>query len=190
MRVAVETDVAVPRQAVWDYIADADQTFDFIVGLGRWKREGKKHGGLGARYRMGMQVGSVELGGLVEIVEFDPPHDLAWSGITGVEQRGRWRLRPRKGGGTRVELRVTYHAPGGLMGSIADVVALPIVTRELQRSLDELKRRLEKRARERTRPAARTGAPRQRPKKGAGRARRRHRRTGLAFGATCREVVA
>jgi uncharacterized membrane protein len=160
MRVAVETDVAVPRQAVWDYLADADQRFDFIVGLTRWQRDGKKRGGLGARHRMELQVGSVELGGIVEIVDFDPPHDLAWSAVTGVEQRGRWRLRPRPGGGTRVELRVTYHAPGGLMGALADVVASPIVTRHLQRSLDELKRRLEHRAHARpTRGAPTGGAP-------------------------------
>jgi len=93
-----------------------------------------------------MRIASVELGGLVEIVEFDPPCDMAWSGVTGVEQRGRWRLRHRKRGGTHVELRLTYHAPGGLMGAIADLVASSIVKRDLQRSLDALKRGLEKRA--------------------------------------------
>jgi len=146
MRVVVWTDIKAPRQVVWDYIADRDQTFDFIAGLTRWEPEGPRRSGIGARYLMGVRIGSVELGGLVEIVEFDPPCDMAWSGVTGVEQRGRWRLRPREGGGTRVELRLTYHAPGGLMGAIADLVASLIVKRDLQRSLDELRCRLEKQA--------------------------------------------
>lgn len=151
MRVVVETDIEAPRQAVWDYIVDPDRTLDFFVGLTRWEPEGPKRTGLGARYLMGMRIASVELGGLVEIVEFDPPCDMAWSGVTGVEQRGRWRLRARKGGGTHVELRLTYHAPGGLMGAIADLVASSIVKRDLRRSLDELKHRLEQHARERSR---------------------------------------
>jgi len=154
MRIVVRIDIEAPREAVWNYIADRDQTFDFVAGLTRWEPEGPKRGGLGARYRMGMRVGSVELGGLVEIVEFDPPCDIAWSGVTGVEQRGRWRLRARAGGGTRVELRLTYHAPGGLMGAIADLVASWIVERDLRRSLNELKHRLEKRERARSKSAA------------------------------------
>ena len=93
---------------------------------------------------MRMRVGSVELGGLIEIVEFDAPCDMAWTSITGVDHRGRWRLRPGNGDCTYVELRVTYYAPGGIMGSIADLIAWPIVRGHLQRSLQELARQVEK----------------------------------------------
>ena len=55
-----------------------------------------------------MRVGAAEMGGLVEIVEFSEPLDMAWSSVTGVDQRGRWRLR--KAGGRahpgRVPLRL------------------------------------------------------------------------------------
>ena len=40
-----------------------------------------------------MRVGSAEIGGLIEIVEFDEPGDMAWTSITGIDQRARWRLR-------------------------------------------------------------------------------------------------
>ena len=49
--------------------------------------------GVGARYRMLMHVGSADVGGLIEIVEYDEGRDLAWTSITGIDQRGRWRLR-------------------------------------------------------------------------------------------------
>ena len=152
MRVAAHTEIAAPRQRVWDYIVDPDRHLGFMEGMTRWEAEGVKRTGLGARFSMRMLVGSVELGGLIEIVEFDPPCDMAWTSITGVDHRGRWRLRRRNGNGTEVVLRVTYHAPGGIMGSIADLVAWPIVRGHLQRSLGELKQRVE------TPPTARSGS--------------------------------
>ena len=143
MRVAVHTEINAPRQRVWDYIIDSDRHLEFMDGMTRWSVDGAERTGLGARFAMRMRVGSVELGGLIEIVEFDPPCDMAWTSVTGVDHRGRWRLRPGSGDRTQVELRVTYYAPGGIMGSIADLVAWPIVRGHLQRSLQELKHRVE-----------------------------------------------
>jgi len=145
MRVAVHTEIAAPRPQVWDYIVDPDRHLEFMDGMTRWQVEGTKRAGLGARFSMRMRVGSVELGGLIEIVEFDPPCDMAWTSVRGVDHRGRWRLRARNGDCTDVELRVTYYAPGGIMGSVADLAAWPIVRGHLQRSLEELKRRVEMR---------------------------------------------
>ena len=39
------------------------------------------------------KIGSVPVGGVIEVVEFDRARDLAWIGITGVTLRGRFRLR-------------------------------------------------------------------------------------------------
>lgn len=153
MRVAVHTEIAAPRQRVWDYIVDLDRHLDFMDGMTACEVKGAKRTGLGARFSMRMQVGSVELGGLIEIVEFDPPCDMAWTSVTGVDHRGRWRLRPGSGDGTDVELRVTYYAPGGIMGSIADLVAWPIVRGHLRRSLQELKHQVETRPILRSEPA-------------------------------------
>ncbi len=143
MRVAVHTEVAAPRQRVWDYIVDPHRLLDFMDGMTRWEPQGTRRTGVGARFAMRMRVGSVQLGGLVEIVEFDPPGDMAWTSITGLDHRGRWRLRPGDPGRTHVELRVTYHAPSGLVGPIVDLVAWPIVRGHLQRSVHELAQRVE-----------------------------------------------
>ena len=70
----------------------------FIKGMTRVERQDATTGpadepGCGARYRLLMHVGSADVGGLIEIVEFDTGRDLAWTSITGIDQRGRWRLR-------------------------------------------------------------------------------------------------
>ena len=68
---------------------------EFMVGITRWEVVGEQARGLGARYRILMLVGSAEVGGLVEIVEYDEGRDLAWTSVTGLDMRGRWRLRER-----------------------------------------------------------------------------------------------
>ena len=76
--------------------------------------------GVGSRYTVHWKVGSVPIGGVVEVTEFDEARDLAFIGITGVGLRGRFRLRENGAGRTKVTFRLSYEAPGGLLGLIAD----------------------------------------------------------------------
>ncbi|MBA3746522.1 MAG: SRPBCC family protein, partial [Solirubrobacterales bacterium] len=100
--------------------------------------------GLGARYRTLMRVRSAEIGGLVEVVEYDEPRDLAWNSVTGIDQRGRWRLRELGSDRTHVELRLSYGVSGaGIGGWLAEQVAAPTVRENLRHSLRELKRQVE-----------------------------------------------
>jgi uncharacterized membrane protein len=144
MRLNESIVVAAPPKLVWDYIADPDNALHFLSGITRWEVEGEQRIGLGARYRMLMRVGAAEMGGLVEIVEFSEPLDMAWSSVTGVDQRGRWRLRKAGGGRTRVEFRFAYGVAGaGIMGYISERVSAPSVRNHLRRSLQQLKRQVE-----------------------------------------------
>ena len=143
MQVVVATDIAVPRRVVWDVITDPTRQLEFMHGLTRWEPEGPALLGTGARFRMHMRIGGIELGELIEIVEFDPPRDMAWTAVRGVGHRGRWRLRAGAPELTHVELRVTYHAMGGFFARLADLVAQPIVRSHLEQSLASLKRLLE-----------------------------------------------
>jgi uncharacterized membrane protein len=145
MRIQIATEIDAARQVVWEYLMSPDGWHHFMDGLTRWEAEHGRRGGVGARFAMRMRVGFIELGGTVEITEFDPPCDMAWTAVTGVDQRGRWRLREVAGGKTRVELRVTYHAPGGIVSLLADRVALPAVRGHLERSLEQLKHQVEAR---------------------------------------------
>jgi carbon monoxide dehydrogenase subunit G len=142
MRVEQRITVDASPDAVWTFIGEPGNYRQFMAGITRWDVESETRKGLGARYAMRMKVGSAEIGGLVEVVEFDEPYEIAWTGVTGIDQRGRWRLHERDDGGTDVTLRLRYHAEGGLLGSIAERLAAPIVGANLRRSLEELKRRL------------------------------------------------
>jgi uncharacterized membrane protein len=144
MRTRAAIDVAAPAEVVWEFVADPRHYLHFMSGVTRWEVSGERSQGPGARYRMLMRVGSAEVGGLIEVVEFEPGRELAWTSVTGIDQRGRWRLRAVSPERTRVELRISYGVAGsGLLGWLAERVAAPTVSGHLRRTLEQLKRQVE-----------------------------------------------
>ena len=144
MRLNESIVISAPPKLVWDHIAEPSNYLHFMSGITRWEVEGDQRQGLGARYRMLIRVGSAEVGGLIEVVEWQPERELAWSSVMGVDQRGRWRLRETPDGRTRVELRYAYGVAGaGIPGWIAELVASPSLGGSLRKSLQQLKRQVE-----------------------------------------------
>jgi len=144
MRVSASTQVVAPIDRVWAIVSDPERVLTFMSGVTRWEVAGDRRTGLGARYRVLFRVGAAEVGGLIEVVEWDEPRELAWTSVTGVDQRGRWRLREMSAGRTRVELRMAYGVAGaGLSGWLAERLAAPMVSAHLRRSVQQLKRLIE-----------------------------------------------
>ncbi len=144
MRLKESVVVSASCRQVWDYLEDPENWLHFMSGVTRWEVRGEQRSGLGARYRMLIRVGSAEVGGLVEMVEWDEPRDMAWNSVTGVDQRGRFRIREEDEGRTRVEFRYSYGVAGsGIPGVISEWVAAPTLSAHLRRSLHQLKRQVE-----------------------------------------------
>ena len=163
MRISESLEVAVSPQEVWDYIAEPENYLRFMSGVTRWEIAGEKRNGLGSRYRMLIRVGAAEVGGLIEFVEWSEPRDMAWTSVTGIDQRGRWRVRALPDGRSRVELRYQYGVAGaGISGLLAERVAGPTLRRHIRRTLHQLKRQVEHerlRTEAERRLRAREGAP-------------------------------
>jgi uncharacterized membrane protein len=144
MRVNADIVVSAPPELVWETVSDPSRYLHFMSGVTRWEVVSDQRDGLGARYRMLMRVGSAEIGGLVELVEWAENRDIAWVSVTGVDQRGRWRLRDEGDGQTRVEFRLAYGVAGsGVFGWVAEQLAAPTVRGHLRRTLQQLKRQVE-----------------------------------------------
>jgi uncharacterized membrane protein len=161
MRTSAHTTIAAPIETVWAFVSDPERALSFMSGVTRWEVDGDQPTGLGARYRMLLRVGSAEVGGLIEIVEWEAPRELAWTSVTGVDQRGRWRLRAAPGGRTRAEIRLAYGVAGaGISGWLAERLAGPPVGAHLRNTVAQLRRVVEhEHARDQAaqRRAARTG---------------------------------
>ena len=177
MRVTSDIAVAAPVEDVWSIVTDPERVLSYMSGVTRWEVASDLPAGLGARYRMLFRVGAAEVGGLIEVVEFAEPFEFAWTSITGLDQRGRWRLRELPGGRTRVELRLAYGIAGaGLSGWLAERIAAPSVSRHVRQTLQQLGRiveheQLRSRAAERARRRP-LGAPAPAPHAGTRSARR------------------
>jgi uncharacterized membrane protein len=144
MRIKDDIVVAAPIEAVWSIIADPERVLSYMSGVTRWETAGDIPTGLGARYRMLFRIGAAEVGGLIEVVEFAEPYEFAWTSITGLDQRGRWRLREAAAGRTRVELRLAYGVAGaGISGWLAEQIAAPAVSRHVRDTLRQLRRLVE-----------------------------------------------
>jgi len=144
MRLNESVVISSPPQVIWDYLADPENYLRFMAGITRWEVVGEQAIGLGARYRILMRVGAAEVGGLIEIVEFSEPADMAWSSVTGIDQRGRWRIRAIDASRSRVEFRYAYGVAGsGLFGWLSERASAPTIGRHLRRTLHQLKRQIE-----------------------------------------------
>jgi uncharacterized membrane protein len=161
MRITGDRILAAPIEDVWSIVTDPERVLNYMSGVTRWEVAGDVPTGLGARYRMLFRIGAAEVGGLVEVVEFEHPCDFAWTSVTGLDHRGRWRLREAPGGRTRVEFRLAYVVEGAaLSGWVAERVAAPTISGHVRRTLEQLERLVEheqKRARAARRRASARG---------------------------------
>jgi uncharacterized membrane protein len=143
MRVERRCVIKADRDRVWKIVGDPDRYPSFMANLERWESANDHSPGVGARYTVHWKIGSVPVGGLIEVVEYDDNRDLAWVGITGVTLRGRMRLRDGADGQTKITFRLSYQAPGGIFGYIADRIAVRQVGRTLAETLKRLKALIE-----------------------------------------------
>jgi len=125
MRIDESIVVEATRGDVWELLADPARypaVLDWITRMD--PEDPDREPGQGARYDMRVRVGSADVGGLVEVIEYDECRDVVWTSVTGVEQRGRMRLRDASGGRcTRVTVKLSYNAPGAVLGTLAEVAA-------------------------------------------------------------------
>ena len=143
MRVERRITLNADRDTIWKVLGDPTCYPSLLPHLQRWETITDGPPRVGSRYTVLWKIGSIPVGGIVEVVELDKARDLAWINITGVTQRGRFRLRDAGPGRTVVTFRLAYHSDGGLLGLIADRIAAHQVGRSLSESLKNLQRLVE-----------------------------------------------
>ena len=138
MRIEESTAVDAPTDRVWALVEDPATLTGLDEALAIDPDPETPNGGLHSRYRLLLRVGPTPIGADVEIVEFTPGRELAWTSLTGVDHRFRLRLREASDGGTLLVLRFGYSSPGPL-GLVADLVSYSRVRATMRRLLAAVK---------------------------------------------------
>ena len=162
MRIEEQIVIAAAPDDVWELIADPVSLGELDDGVIVEPDRPGERPGVRSRYRAMLRVGPVPVGGEVEIVEFAPGRELAWTSLTGIDQRFRLRVRATGDGRTRVTLRFGYTSPGAL-GVIADLAAYTQVRGVMRNLLKAVAAEAERRARSRRRAARTTRRPAGKP---------------------------
>jgi uncharacterized membrane protein len=143
MRVERGIMVDRPAQAVFDLVSDATRLPEFFAGLTRWEPSSDKLRGTRATFRVRMKVGSIEAGGEIRIVRWEPPRLITWESERGIPQRGAWRIR-EVDGKTELRVELEYDLSGGPLGWLVDRLVARIVGRNLTATLMSARRVLER----------------------------------------------
>jgi len=143
MRIEETLATSATPAEIWELIRDPAA----IGGLGErisvTPLEAAGQPGAGSRYRVLLDFGAAPVGSNVEIVEYTPGRELAWTSLTGVDHRFRLRIREAAdGSATMLTLRFGYTSPG-LLGSVADLAAFRSVRSILREAIASLVSRAE-----------------------------------------------
>lgn len=134
--------VRASPERVFALVDDVTAYPDFFRGITRWEPVSDQLRGVGARFRVLMQVGSIEAGGTLVVTEWDEQDRvIAWESERGVAQWGRWTLEPVPAG-TRLVLQVGFALAGPARWLVERVTAR-IVARHLEASLLTARRLIE-----------------------------------------------
>lgn len=132
-----------PRDEVFDVLRDLRHYPEFFVGITKWDPVGEVEGGLGDRYWILMEVGSIQAGGQVVVSEHVPGERVAWEAEQGTDHTIRFVLGDAGPGTTHVTVEFELRLLGGVLSRLAERLAGSIVKRNLTATLESLRDRCE-----------------------------------------------
>jgi uncharacterized membrane protein len=128
--------------AVFAVLTDVERYPTFLRGFSRWEQVGDEPVGEGARFRVLMQVGSIDVGGVARVTAWDEPRCIEWRSERGIDNRGRWLVEP-EAGGSRLTFEMSFELEGPVRWIVARLAAR-IVDRNVQATLLAARRVIER----------------------------------------------
>ena len=142
MRISQKIHIERPPADVFKLVGDPARYPSFLSGATTWKPVSEQTQGVGARFRVLMKVGAVQVGGVIEVNRWEDDVCIEWTAVPGVRQAGRWLLTPTDGG-TDLEIELDSDIGGGLVGKLVERIAAKTLMRNLWATLLAARRIIE-----------------------------------------------
>lgn len=131
-----------PERA-FEFFADHRHVARVLAGVTKWEPIGARTRGVGARYNVEMLALGFPLRSVLRLNRWKRGKEIGWVSESGViHQEGGFTFTSVKDG-VRVELRIAYEPPGGVVGGAVARRMDWTVRRRLDQALNEIKETLE-----------------------------------------------
>jgi uncharacterized membrane protein len=141
--ITINREIAAPVETVFAYVDNYKNTTKYMKGLTKWKPTTDVVHGKDAEFEVVMKAGPKDLGSVVLITTWTENKTIAWKSVDGFKQTGKWAFA-KNGESTHVTFDMEYDLGGGMAGRMLGKVAEPVVRRNLEQSVTELKSQTEK----------------------------------------------
>jgi len=135
-RITSAIEVARDADQAWRLVSDLSRYDEVMVGTAQWEPLGED------RYRVMIRVGAVPTGGEVAVTVDDDAHEVRWQSIRGTGHQARLRVQPLPDDRSRLVFELTF-ALAGPAAALTELVAGPIVRRNLEASLESARHLIE-----------------------------------------------
>lgn len=141
--VTVATDVDVPAQVAFDYVADHTHTADWLYGLTRLEPLTEQTQGVGAKFDGTLKLGT-SLSSQLEVIEYEDGRLFTLDSYRGINNTSRWEVVARGEEACTVKATWHYDLGGGVAGKALGKVVEPVVKIAAKHSTESLKKAVER----------------------------------------------
>ena len=117
-----EVEIRASRQAVFSLVSRVEEFVHYSEAIETITRVDDN------RYRWTVRAAGIPLSFDVEITESVPPERFSWRSVTGVHNRGTYRLTPVDGG-TRIHLYLEYDLDNAFIEEAVRKAGKPLIRR-------------------------------------------------------------
>lgn len=134
-RIRVRRTIEAPRAAVWAELADLGSHVEWMHDAVRIRFLTEQRSGVGTCFECDTRVGPFTTTDVMEVVEWKPGRAMGVRHVGLVTGTGRFRLKRRRGGRTKLVWRERLRFPLRRGGPVAALAAKPVLRRVWKRNL-------------------------------------------------------
>jgi uncharacterized membrane protein len=138
-----EGQCEAPIDVAFAYLDDYRNATEWMFGLAKFVPTGDKDHGVGAVFDGTFAVKPVKLQSTVEVTGWEENKLIAFKSIKGFANESTWRFYADGPKRTKVDVKFSYHLPGGLAGKMLGRALEPVVAMSVRHSDAALRKHIE-----------------------------------------------